>query len=69
MSSFFMEQRLLNKESCTFGLYSKWHKYVPYIASISAGFLKILAAQYHENLSEESPAQGKLILMLVNLVK
>ncbi|XP_014790390.1 ectopic P granules protein 5 homolog [Octopus bimaculoides] len=69
MSSFFMEQRLLNKESCTFGLYSKWHKYVPYIASISAGFLKILAAQYHENLSEESPAQviDYLWNMIVNV--
>ncbi|GAB1606783.1 ectopic P granules protein 5 homolog, partial [Argonauta hians] len=69
MSSFFMELRLLNKESCTFGLYSKWHKYVPYIASISAGFLKILAAHYHDNISEQSPAQimDYLWTMIVNV--
>lgn len=58
LASFFMEQRLLNKESSTFGLYSKWHRYVPYIASISAGFLKILASKYPETLYEDQSVQA-----------
>lgn len=58
LASFFMEQRLLNKESSTFGLYSKWHRYVPYIASISAGFLKILASKYPETLYDDQSVQA-----------